>query len=118
MKKEETETATGDYKWVGVSSKYFFVAIVYDKDEDADISIKGFRQSNELINKKDNALNYQLSYTKIADNNEEIFWFFIGPNDYKELKKYNLAFEQNLFPVLSWSKYLFFADKWFPSLAE
>lgn len=118
MNKEDTENATGDYKWVGVSSKYFFVAIVYDKDKDADISIKSFRQPNELMNKKDNAINYQISYTKIAEENVENFWFFIGPNDYKELRKYDLAFDNNLFPVLSWAKYLFFADKWFPSLAE
>jgi YidC/Oxa1 family membrane protein insertase len=118
MTKEDTENATGDYKWVGVSSKYFFVAIVYDKDKDADITIKSFRQPNELMNKKDNAINYQISYAKIAEENEEKFWFFIGPNDYKELKKYNLAFDNNLFPVLSWARYLFFADKWFPALAE
>jgi YidC/Oxa1 family membrane protein insertase len=118
LNKEDAENATGDYKWVGVSSKYFFVAIVYDKDKDADISIKSFRQPNELMNKKDNAINYQISYTKIAEENEENFWFFIGPNDFKELKKYDLAFDNNLFPVLSWARYLFFADKWFPTLAE
>lgn len=118
MNKEDSETITGNYKWVGITSKYFFVGIVSDKEKDADITIKSFRQKNELINKKDNSINYSISFSTISDENKEEFWFFIGPNDYDELKKYNLSFDNNLFPVLGWTKYIFFADKWFPALCE
>ncbi len=117
LKKEESDTITGNYKWVGITSKYFFVSIVNDSAKDADIVIKSFHQKNELLNKKDNAINYSISYSAIAENKNEKFWFYIGPNDYQELTKYNLSFEQNLFPVFGWTK-AFFADKWFPPLAQ
>ncbi len=118
MNKEESDTITGNYRWVGISSKYFFVSIVSDKEKDADIVINSFRQKNEMINKKDNALNYSISISTISDENTEGFWFFIGPNDYNELKKYKLSFDNNLFPVFGWTKYIFFADKWFPAICE
>jgi YidC/Oxa1 family membrane protein insertase len=117
LKKEESDTITGNYKWVGITSKYFFISIVNDSAKDADIVIKSFHQKNELLNKKDNAINYSISYSAIAENKDEKFWFYIGPNDYQELTKYNLSFEQNLFPVFGWTK-AFFADKWFPPLAQ
>jgi len=116
--KEEKENSSGLYKWAGVTSKYFFIAIVNESNKDADINISSFKVADEIVNKKNNAINYKFSYTTMADNQKEIFWIFAGPNDYNELKKYNLAFENNLFPVLSWAKWLFFSDKWFPSLAE
>jgi len=118
MNKEDNETASGEYKWVGITSKYFFAAIVNDKGTNADLSIQSFKQNDEVINKKDNAINYRISYATVAEENIERFWIYIGPNDYKELKKYNLSFDNNLFPVLSWAKHLFFSDKWFPAIAE
>lgn len=118
MNKEDVENASGDFKWVGITSKYFFAAIVNETATDADISIKSFKQKTEIINKKDNAINYKISYATIADKNEEKFWLYLGPNDYNELRKYDLLFEKNLFPVLSWAKHILFSDKWFPALAE
>jgi YidC/Oxa1 family membrane protein insertase len=116
--KEDKENSSGSYKWAGITSKYFFVAIVNESNKDADITITSFKESENIENKKNNTINYKFSYATIADNQKESFWIFAGPNDYVELKKYNLAFDNNLFPVLSWAKWLFFSDKWFPSLAE
>jgi len=118
MSKEEIENASGEYKWVGITSKYFFAAIVNDRATDADISIESFKQSNEVIGKNNHAINYKMSYSTIADKNSEYFWLYLGPNEYDELKKHNLLFDNNLFPVLSWAKHILFSDKWFPSLAE
>lgn len=117
LKKEESDTITGNYKWVGITSKYFFVCIVNDSAKDADIVIKSFYQTNEMINKKNKTINYSISYAAISENKEAKYWFYIGPNDYQELVKYNLSFDKNLFPVLGWTK-IFFADKWFPPLAQ
>jgi YidC/Oxa1 family membrane protein insertase len=116
--KEEKESSSGSYKWTGITSKYFFIAIVNESNKDADIAISSFKMTDEILNKKNNGINYKVSYSTIADNKKESFWIYAGPNDYIELKKYNLAFDNNLFPVLSWAKWLFFSDKWFPSLAE
>lgn len=116
--KEEKESSSGSYKWVGITSKYFFVAIVNENNKDGDITINSFKDAEENVNKKNNSMNYNFSYATIAESQKESFWIFAGPNDYIELKKYNLAFDNNLFPVLSWAKWLFFSDKWFPALAE
>ncbi len=116
--KEDRENSSGSYKWAGVTSKYFFVAIVNESNKDADITINSFKDDKDVENKKNTTINYKFSYATIADNQKESFWIYAGPNDYVELKKYNLAFDNNLFPVLSWAKWLFFSDKWFPSLAE
>jgi len=116
--KEDKESSSGSYKWAGVTSKYFFVAIVNESNKDADIAINSFKDEKEVVDKKNSTINYKFSYATIAENQKESFWIYAGPNDYEELRKYNLAFDNNLFPVLSWAKWLFFSDKWFPALAE
>jgi YidC/Oxa1 family membrane protein insertase len=42
MRKTEKEEITGNYRWIGVTSKYFFISIVSDSVRDADLTIKGF----------------------------------------------------------------------------
>jgi YidC/Oxa1 family membrane protein insertase len=116
MDKEDTETSTGNMKWVGISSKYFMLALVNDTINDADITIKGVI-NNEIKKKKEN-INYQISYEKTADENEAKFWIYAGPNQYKRLNDYNLQFEKVLFPVTSWWKNILWSDRWFPWVAE
>lgn len=112
MKKPGNEETTGNYKWVGITSKYFFINIVSDTIKDADISVKGF-ESGEIV-KKQKPLNYAISYTNTADANTQGYWFFTGPNQLQILKSYNLKFEKVLFQ--GW-KFLW-ANQWFPWLAE
>jgi YidC/Oxa1 family membrane protein insertase len=116
MNKEENESSTGNFKWVGITSKYFMIAIVNDTINDADINIKGIINDQDYKNKGD--MNYQMSYEKTSDENESKFWIYAGPNQYEKLKKYNIKLEKTLFPVTSWAKNILWADKWFPWVAE
>jgi YidC/Oxa1 family membrane protein insertase len=116
MDKEETETSTGNMKWVGITSKYFMIALINDTINDADISIKGVL-GNDLKKKKED-INYQISYEKTADENEAKFWIYAGPNQYQTLKTYNLKLEKVLFPVTSFWKNILWSNSWFPWVAE
>ncbi len=120
--KDAKEDHSGFYKWVGVSSKYFFEAIVADTLRDADIAIISMEDTNHLVinGKKSNAklVNYAISYQMTAQGNEANFWFYGGPSRYLDLKKYGLQFQKIMFPVLGWTKMFFWADKWFPPIAE
>lgn len=115
MKKEGKEGTTGQYKWIGVTSKYFFVAIVADSIADADINYHGFEVP--LKDTKTKEMNYGIQYEKTAENNEVGFWFYTGPSKYENLKNEKLKFEKVLFPVTGWTRSIF-ADSWFPPIAE
>ncbi len=115
LKKDGKGGATGQCKWIGVTSKYFFIAIVSDSIADADINYKGF-----YATKKENKIkeiNYSINYEKTAEKNEEGFWFYTGPSKYENLKSEKIKFEKILFPVTGWTKKIF-ADSWFPPIAE
>lgn len=116
MDKEETETSTGNMKWVGITSKYFMLAIVNDTLNDADIAVKGIINNENKKIKTD--INYQISYEKTADENTAKFWIYAGPNQYQTLKQYGLQFEKVLFPVTSFWKNVLWANSWFPWVAE
>ena len=115
MKKEAKEEPSGRYKWLGITSKYFFVAINQEKNDDADLKIESFTEKSD---KKDKQYNYRLEMSKIADNNEETFFIYAGPTKREELKKFNLKYEKIMFPVIGWGKIFFWSEKWFPWLAE
>lgn len=115
LKKEGKGGTTGQCKWIGITSKYFFVAIVSDLIADADINYKGFD-----VTRKDNKIteiNYSVNYEKTAEENEIGFWFYTGPSKYENLKSEKIKFEKVLFPVTGWTKSIF-ADSWFPPIAE
>ncbi len=115
MKKEAKEEPSGRYKWLGITSKYFFIAINQEKNDDADLKIESFIEEKD--NKK-KQYNYKLEMSKIADSNEETFFIYAGPTKRDELKKFNLKYEKVMFPVMSWGKIFFWSEKWFPWLAE
>jgi YidC/Oxa1 family membrane protein insertase len=120
--KPNKEEATGLFKWIGVSSKYFFVAMVADTERDADLRIISFEEGTKTDKdgKKNKAkkINYSIYYQITVQGNEASFWIYAGPSKFKELKKNNLKFEKILFPVLGWTKIFFWADRWFPWIAE
>jgi YidC/Oxa1 family membrane protein insertase len=120
--KDAKEDHSGFYKWVGVSSKYFFEAIVADTLRDADITIISLEDTNHLVinGKRSNTklVNYSISYQMTTQGNTASFWFYGGPSRYMDLKKYGLEFQKIMFPVLGWTKMFFWADKWFPPIAE
>jgi YidC/Oxa1 family membrane protein insertase len=117
MDKEESDEPTGLFKWVGISSKYFFISIGSDTLSDADISVKGVIE--EENGKKDKRfINYKISYEKTAEKEQVNYWVYAGPSKYDELKKHEEKFEKTLFPVIGFGRIFFWSDKWFPWVAE
>ena len=112
MKKEGKEETTGRYKWIGVTSKYFFIALNNDSLTDTDIKIETINEN------KEKSFNYKIEISKIAEKQEEQIKLYTGPKKRDELKKFNNSYEKVLFPVIGWTKVFFWSDVWFPWLAE
>ena len=121
------EEKSGFYRWVGVSSKYFFEAIVADTTRDADIKIIAIDDNKETGKDgkryKSNKINYSISYQYSVQGNETSCWFYIGPSKFFELKKHKLQFQKIMFPVFPWNIFgasfiPIWADSWFPPIAE
>jgi len=117
MKKKGSEDPSGTYRWVGMSSKNFFVALVAQEESDADLRIEG-RVAGKIPGTKEQMIDYSIYYQTEAKSNELNDWIYAGPNGIKELAQHKLKFEKTLFPVLSWARHIFWADAWFPPLAE
>jgi YidC/Oxa1 family membrane protein insertase len=122
MNKAGKEDVSGFFKWIGVSSKYFFVALVADTARDADLKIIAIEETKkDTINRKKDkikAINYSLSYQITPQENNAEFWLYGGPSKLDDLKKEKLKFEDALFPVMGWTKIFFWADVWFPPVAK
>ena len=63
LKKEGKGGTTGQCKWIGITSKYFLVAIVSDSIADADINYKGFEAFGK--DNKIKEINYSVNYEKL-----------------------------------------------------
>jgi YidC/Oxa1 family membrane protein insertase len=122
MNKVGKEDVSGFFKWIGISSKYFFIALVADSTRDADLKIIAIEETKKdtTNRKKDKtkAINYSLCYQTTPQENNAEFWFYAGPSKLNDLKKEKLKFEDALFPVMGWTKIFFWADVWFPSVAK
>ncbi len=122
MSKRGKEEPSGSFRWVGISSKYFFVALVADSLRDADIMIEGRNiAANATGSSKDKnvEIDYSVSYKADAAATGEINdWIYAGPSKVGELSRHGLKFERTLFPVTSWVRHIFWADWWFPPIAE
>ena len=118
MTKKGSESAGGTYRWVAMSSKYFFLAMVAEQTADMDIRIEGRTAAGS--NSKEQMIDYSVSYqyqyeAGVAGVND---WIYAGPNGIMELAQHELRFEKALFPVLSWARHILWAGVWFPPLAE
>lgn len=122
LNKAGKEDPNGFYKWIGVTSKYFFIALVADTIRDADLKIIAMEEEKkDTINRKKDKtkyINYALHYQTTPQENKAEFWFYAGPSKLNDLKKENLKFEDALFPVMGWTKIFFWADAWFPPVAK
>jgi YidC/Oxa1 family membrane protein insertase len=120
MSKRGKEEPSGNFRWVGVSSKYFFVALVADSLRDADIVIEGRNAAKPSGSSKDKDvdINYSVYYKADATTSEVCDWIYAGPGKVGELSRHGMKFEKTLFPVLSWARHIFWAGWWFPPIAE
>lgn len=106
----------GYYTWIGITSKYFLISLVPEKIKDADVVINAFEiKGKEVEDKKHKALNLKMFYSSLASGNEERYWFYAGPSQLTEMKKYDIGLQKVLFRGYRW---FFWADKWFPAVCE
>jgi YidC/Oxa1 family membrane protein insertase len=124
MSKAGKENPGSWFRWVGVSSKYFFVAIVADTLLHAEIEIEGRNvaarppQGSSGGSNKNQVIDYSVSYRPTEQTGGINGWIYAGPGRIGELSRHGLKFEKTLFPVISWTRYIFWADIWFPPIAE
>jgi len=112
MKKGEKEgPIAGNYNWIGITSKYFLLALNNEKEGECDLKYEA-----REVNKKE--INYAIEINRMAENRVEEFSIYAGPTRRAELKKYAQKYEKVLFPVTGWTKIFFRADLWFPWLAD
>jgi YidC/Oxa1 family membrane protein insertase len=113
MNKEGSDDQSGRFEWLGITSKYFFIALNNDSIIDSDIHFETIKSAA-----KDKNYNYKLQVSRMAEKQQENFSLYAGPNERYELKKYNKKYEQILFPVIGWTRIFFWSEKWFPWLAD
>jgi YidC/Oxa1 family membrane protein insertase len=118
MKRRGVETPSGFFRWVGKSSKYFFIAVVAEETVEADIKIEGRDVSARSASSANVDIDYSVSFKFEAGSDEIENWIYAGPGSIRELSAHGMKFEKALFPVLSWARHIFWADAWFPPLAE
>jgi YidC/Oxa1 family membrane protein insertase len=113
---------SGIYRWIGISSKYFLISMIAEKEKEADLKVIAFeeKKKEEANGKKDKIkkINYSFNFQYTEESDTAHFGIYAGPSKYSILKSYKLGFQEILFPVLSWVKIFFWADKWFPPLAK
>ncbi len=116
MKKTGKEERTGYYNWVGITSKYFLVAVIPEDVRDAEIEIESFEIKDSLqTGKKNVQYNYSIVTKRFASGNEESYWIYAGPSKLTEMKQYKIGLQKVLFRGYRW---FFWADKWFPYICE
>lgn len=119
-KKEKKTEETGYYSWLGITSKYFLIALVAEKIKDADLKYESYEvisknNYEKTKKKKQKNYNFKFSFSRFANGSQENYWIYAGPSKLTELKKYDRHLQKALFKGYAW---FFFADKWFPGLCE
>ena len=114
-KKRKSIERTGYYNWVGITSKYFLIAIIPDSIRDADIKINSYEEKTITDDNKDKRVNYAFEYKRFASGKEESYSIYSGPSKLTEIKKYKIGLQKVLFKGYAW---FFGADKWFPYVCE
>ena len=109
----ETEDLSGNYNWIGVSSKYFLISMVTDTLSNPDFKFTAFALPG--IDPKQSRINYSLQVSHVATSDMDSIWCYTGPTQIDILKQYHVMFEKVLFKGYAW---FFFADKWFPPLCD
>lgn len=120
LKKLTEIERTGSYKWVGLTSKYFMIALIPAVVKDMEVKIKTMRNETIIENddddgKRKTSLNYQIFCKRFVSSNEEKYNLYVGPTKLSELTTYNEGLNKVLFKGYKW---FFWADKWFPILCE
>ncbi len=116
-KKPGTEESTGYLKWVGVTSKYFLVALVADTVRDTEISILAFEEKDTAGTNAQNQqeMNYAMWMKRFASGSQDDYWIYAGPTKMEVLKSYEIDLHKVMFGGWRW---FLWADRWFPWICE
>lgn len=114
LKAESSVTESGDYRWVGVNSKYFSVIAIPEIVKNSDVAVKG-SVINRLAKVDANNMNYGFSFENLVLTDSESYTLFLGPNKVSELRKADKDLEKLVFRGYSW---FFAANLWFPKLCS
>ena len=117
FKKIVTEDKTGQFQWVGITSKYFLIALANDSITDADCKIRTWVDTVKTYEtkKETGRYNYAIQYRINCDETIYKTWLYIGPNQLSQLAGFNIKLEKVLFGGWEW---LIRADIWFAVICE
>ena len=119
-KKAGKSEESGYYKWVGLTSKYFLVALISDSARDADVAIEAFKvkktEEEETKKKKRGIeIDYRFCSKRFAQGTTESYSLYAGPSSLSLLKEQKIKLEKVMFGGWKW---FLRADLWFPALCE
>jgi YidC/Oxa1 family membrane protein insertase len=115
-KKSGTRDESGSYKWVGLTSKYFLIALIPIHTTNADIKIEAYEEPvKESEKKQKSSLNYKFSISRTVEQNSDTYLIYVGPTKISNLKAEAVGLQKVLYKGYRW---FFFADYWFPPLCE
>jgi YidC/Oxa1 family membrane protein insertase len=117
LKKVEKEEETGFFEWAGITSKYFFVAMVADSIKNTDLLIESYDATiiDEQGKRGSFLLDYGFQLRRSGEGAKESFWIYAGPSKFLLVKSFHKKFEKVLFSGWEW---LLRADLWFPVICE
>lgn len=115
MSKPGDEERSGRYQWVGITSKYFLIALLNDKERDFDVAVKAFADTVSVSLNKKEVGNHSFSATTTADGFELDYRIYAGPSKWGDLRSEGVRLEKVLYGGWRW---FLFADKWFPWICE
>jgi YidC/Oxa1 family membrane protein insertase len=114
MKKPANEENSGQYRWIGITSKYFLVALIPQGIRDADVTIAGF-EDPRFKGGKTVKINYGISLKRVCDEAVEEYDIYAGPAQIQELRQQKQKLEKVLYGGWAW---LLRGDIWFPIICE
>jgi YidC/Oxa1 family membrane protein insertase len=115
LKRVVVEERTGTYEWVGLTSKYFLIALMGPKGGDADVRVRSFGDTVTRALPKVADNNYAISMSRQCGENSCSFGMYLGPMRLNALRETEAGLQRVLYTGWRW---FFFADKWFPALCE
>ncbi len=113
--KKKKESYDKEARWLGVTSKYFGMAVILPQVEEVDGTVKSFYIDEEAAKLDEMGnMNYDASFTYITDETSQAYTLFFGPTKPSILKEAKVTLQRLTFrgwPVL-------WADSWFPMICE
>jgi len=115
IKKEAQEERSGSYEWVGVTSKYFLIALIAEGARDGEVVVRAFADSLTEINRKAQLYNHAISLSRTCDDQQVHYRVYAGPMQIQRLRAEGVKLEKVLYGGWPW---FLRADRWFPWICQ